>query len=185
MEGLVGGIILILAFFYLLGIPSPSKEDVEKMESENPGLVFWQWAIILFGLFILGLGFSRLPWFRLPNRATVVFVAIIFPPLDPYTWARATTKENLCIQQSLQNFMEWLGSYLILELFCFCFLILFFPGLFKQQGKNMSNFEFTVGLFALVFLILIFFFPDLIEEIIWGGSWCLLQEKGRWESHDS
>ena len=60
MEGLVGGIILILAFFYLLGIPSPSKEDIEKMESENPGLVFWQWAIILFGLFILGLGFSRL-----------------------------------------------------------------------------------------------------------------------------
>ena len=59
MEGLVGGVILILALFYLLGIPSPSKEDIEKMESKNPGLVFWQWAIILFGLFILGLGFSR------------------------------------------------------------------------------------------------------------------------------
>ena len=59
MEGLVGGIILILALFYLLGIPSPSKEDIEKMESKNPDLVFWQWAIILFGLFILGLGFSR------------------------------------------------------------------------------------------------------------------------------
>jgi len=60
MEDLLGGIILILAFFYLLGIPSPSKEDIEEMESKNPSLVFWQWAIILFGLFILGLGFSRL-----------------------------------------------------------------------------------------------------------------------------
>ena len=30
----MGGIILILAFFYLLGIPSPSKENIEKMESK-------------------------------------------------------------------------------------------------------------------------------------------------------
>ena len=54
------GIILVLAFFYLLGIPSPSKEDIEKMESKNPSLVFWQWGIILFGLFILLLSFSRI-----------------------------------------------------------------------------------------------------------------------------
>ena len=60
MEGLMVGIILILAFFYLLGIPSPSKEDIEKMESKNPSLVFWQWGIILFGLFILLLSFSRI-----------------------------------------------------------------------------------------------------------------------------
>ena len=55
MEDLMGGVILILAFFYLLGIPSPSKEDVEKMESKYPSLVFWQWMIILFGSFIFGL----------------------------------------------------------------------------------------------------------------------------------
>ena len=60
MEGLMGGVILILAFFYLLGIPSPSKEVVEKMESKYPSLVFWQWAIISLGFFILGLGFSRI-----------------------------------------------------------------------------------------------------------------------------
>lgn len=54
------GIILILAFFYLLGIPGPSKEYVEEVESENPSLVYWQWAIILFGLFILGRTYSRL-----------------------------------------------------------------------------------------------------------------------------
>ena len=60
MEELLGGIILILAFEYLLGIFSPSNEEIKEMESENPGLVFWQWAIILFGLFILGRSFSRL-----------------------------------------------------------------------------------------------------------------------------
>ena len=124
------------------------------------------------------------PYHRGVAQLTLDDAGRIHVTLDPYSWVRATSKENLCIQQSLQNFMEWLGSYLILELFCFCFLILFFPGLFKQQGKNMSNFEFTVGLFALVFLILVFFFPDLIEEIIWGGSWCLLPGKGRSKSHD-
>ena len=56
----MGGIILILAFFYLLGIPSPSKENIEKMESKNLSLAFWQWGIILFGLFILGISFSRI-----------------------------------------------------------------------------------------------------------------------------
>ena len=82
MEGLMGGVILILAFFYLLGIPSPSKEVVEKMESKYPSLVFWQWAIILLGLFILGLGFSRIQSFHPPNKASVVFVAVIFPRED-------------------------------------------------------------------------------------------------------
>ncbi len=61
----MGGIILILAFFYLLGFPFVSKEYVEKVESENPSLVYWQWAIILFVLFILVAGFSLIQSFTL------------------------------------------------------------------------------------------------------------------------
>jgi len=68
----------------------------------------------------------------------------------------------------LQFSMDGFGAFLLFDLFCFLFLFVFFPSLFKQQEKNMTNFEFTIGLFVLVFLILIFFFPELIDEIIWG-----------------
>lgn len=64
--------------------------------------------------------------------------------------------------------MDGFGAYLLLEFLGFCFVFILFPSLFKQQQKNLTNIEFTIGLFVLIFLILLFFFPDLIEEIIWG-----------------
>ena len=67
--------------------------------------------------------------------------------------------------------MDGVGAYLLLEFLCFCFIFILFPSLFKQQKnttqKNRTNIEFTIGLFVLVFLILLFFLPELIEEIIW------------------
>lgn len=71
--------------------------------------------------------------------------------------------------------MDGVWAFLLLDFLCFGFLLLLYPSVFKQQENKMTKFEAIFAMIVLVFILIIFLFPELREslanlfdEIMWG-----------------